>query len=362
VVARFGGDEFAVLARNVTRAQAGRIGAEILEHMSMLTQVHDSKVFHLQCSIGIAIMRRSALDAHEYLSRADIACHAAKENGRNRLEIYRVSRQESQQMANEIAWVQKIRHALENDGFVLLYQPLLRISTGWTDHFEVLLRLPGEDQQLVSPDAFLPAATRFGLMQEIDYWVIEHAIKSLSEQKSPRAPISFSINLSASVLENDGFSRHVAMLFDRYGVDPDSIIFEFTEPTAVRFAAESDQHIASLRKLGCRFAIDDFGKGYSSFSYLRQLSVDYLKIDGSFVIGLEHDEVNQTLVRVMGEVARAVRMETIAECVENAATLELLAEFGIDYAQGHHIAYPSRDPVEIDRPVRQKTGRQRRTA
>ncbi|MGD8341550.1 MAG: diguanylate cyclase, partial [Gammaproteobacteria bacterium] len=254
VVARFGGDEFAVLARNVTPTLAKRIGEKILEHMSLLTQVHDNKVFHLQCSIGVAMVRNSALDVHEYLSRADIACHAAKENGRNRLEIYKTSRKENAQMANEVAWVQKVRKALDGEGFMLVYQPLLRVTTGWTDHYEVLLRLKSEQGELVSPDAFLPAAVRFGLMLDIDYWVAENAIKSLSKFRSPRADLSYSINLSASVFESDRFGKYVEALLKKYDVPPEAIIFEITEQTAVRFAAESDKQIQRLREIGCRFA------------------------------------------------------------------------------------------------------------
>jgi diguanylate cyclase (GGDEF)-like protein len=360
VVARFGGDEFAVLARNVTPTRATRIGEKILEHMSLLTQVHDNKVFHLQCSIGVAMVRNSALDAHEYLSRADIACHAAKDNGRNRLEMYKTSRKENTQMANEVAWVQKIRQALEGDGFTLVYQPLLRISAGWTDHYEVLLRLRTDEGELISPDAFLPAAVRFGLMLDIDYWVAENAIASLARHQSPRTDLNYSINLSASVFETDRFGKHVEALLRKHEVRPEAIIFEITEQTAVRFAAESDKQIQRLRELGCRFAIDDFGKGYSSFSYLKQLSVDYLKIDGSFVLGLENDKMNQTFIRVMGEVARAVRMETIAECVENAETLALLDELGIDYAQGHYISHPTEQPTELEIKVPRKPERRRR--
>lgn len=350
LVARFGGDEFSLLARDVTRKQALLIGEKILQQMALLSQVHDNKVFHLQCSIGIAMVRHSALDAHEYLSQADIACHAAKENGRNRVEIYKASRKENQQMANEIDWIQRIKKALDEDGFVLVYQPLLRISTGWTDHHEVLLRLKSEDDELVSPDAFLPAANRFGLMVDIDHWVLEHAIESLARYRTPRTNLNFSINLSASVFENERFGKHVESLLSRFNVPPESVIFEITEQTAVRFAAESDKRIALLREVGCRFAIDDFGKGYSSFSYLKDLPVDYLKIDGSFVENLAHDEMNQTLVRAMGEVARAARLETIAEYVDSAETLELLGRLGIDYAQGHFIAEPAITPVELEMP------------
>jgi len=345
VVARFGGDEFAVLAKNVTRKQARDIGENILRHMSMLTHVHDSKVFHLQCSIGVAMVRRSDLDPHEFLSQADIACHAAKENGRNRLEIYRVSGREDRQMAREIDWVQRVRRALEQSDFVLVYQPMIEVGTGRTGQFEALLRLEMDDGRLISPDVFLPAAARFGLMVDIDHWVLENVIRALAEHGGDGTPLRFSMNLSASVFEDQRLGRDVAALLDRYDVPPERITFEITEQTAVRFAMGSDRQISMLRELGCRIAIDDFGKGYSSFSYLKELPADYIKIDGSFIENLEHDEMSQTLVRVIGEVARVVGMETIAESVQSARTLKLLARLGIDHAQGHFIGRPARAPA-----------------
>jgi diguanylate cyclase (GGDEF)-like protein len=347
-VARFGGDEFAVLARGVSRKQAHAIGENILRHMSMLTHVHENKVFHLQCSIGIAMVRRAGIDPHEYLSRADIACHAAKENGRNRLEIYRVSRREDRQMANEVGWVQRVRRALEQDAFVLVYQPMVKISTGSTDHYEVLLRLETDDGSLISPDVFLPAADRFGLMVDIDHWVLENVIKALAEQRMRRSGLCFSMNLSASAFENRRLGKDVESLLAGYDVPPDAVILEITEQTAVRFAMGSDKQISMIRDLGCRFAIDDFGKGYSSFSYLRELPVDFLKIDGSFVENLEKDRMNQTLVRVIGEVARVAGMETVAESVQSAKTLELLTRLGIDYAQGFFLGRPSREPADAE--------------
>ncbi|HSG63752.1 MAG TPA: EAL domain-containing protein [Gammaproteobacteria bacterium] len=359
IVGRFGGDEFTVLARGVNRHQARDIGAKIIEQMSMLTQVYDNKVFHLQCSIGIAMMRRSALGPHEFLSQADIACHSAKEKGRNRLEIYRVSDRENQQMAREVGWVRTVRTALERDSFVLVYQPLVRLVTGKTDHYEVLLRLETEDGRLIPPDAFLPAATRFGLMVEVDYWVLAHALEALAQFRAERGDLHFSINLSASILDNEGFAKYVEGLLQKYKVPPSAVIFEITEQVAVRFAAESDKQLTMLREIGCRFAIDDFGKGYSSFSYLKKLPVDYLKIDGSFVENLERDPMNQTMVRVIGEIARVAGIETVAECVQNAAALALLAKYKIDYAQGYYLGRPARQPEQTVVPVQLAVNRPR---
>jgi diguanylate cyclase (GGDEF)-like protein len=351
IVARFGGDEFTVLARRVTRQQACDIGAKIIEHMGMLSQVYENKVFHLQCSIGVSVIDSSHLGPHEYLSQADIACHAAKDKGRNRLELYKSSSQENKQMAKEVGWIQRVKRALEKDAFVLGYQPLIRLSTGLTDHYEVLLRLETDDGKLFPPDAFLPAAARFGLMVDVDNWVLAHAIEALGKFRLSRPNLRFSINLSASIFENEHLAKHIQILLKRYSVPADAVIFEITEQAAVRFVAESDKQLALLRMLGCQFAIDDFGKGYSSFSYLKKLPVDYLKIDGSFVENLERDPMNQTMVRVIGEIARAAGLQTVAECVQSAAALALLAKFRIDYAQGFFIGRPARAPKEVTMPM-----------
>lgn len=343
-VARFGGDEFTVLARSVDRHEAREIGRGVLEQMRMLTQIHGDKVFHLQCSVGIAMARAGELDAHEYLAQADMACHAAKSKGRNRLEMYRLSDRDNQQMAKDIRWVQTVRRALEHGSFVMLYQPLVDLQTGWADHYEVLLRLQTENGQLVPPDAFLPAAARFGLLAQIDRWVLENAIAALAGFLVSRPDLRFSINLSASVLEDDRLAAYVQSLLSEKRVPPGAVVFEITEQVAVRFAARVDRQLASLRELGCGFAIDDFGKGYSSFSYLKQLPVDYMKIDGSFIDRLDRDRIDQTLVRMLAELGRATGISTVAERVQNAATLDILAKFGIDYAQGYYLGRPARAP------------------
>lgn len=355
VVARFGGDEFTVLARHVTRQQAQEIALKIIEQMRLLTQVHGSKVFHLQCSVGVAMLRSGQLDSHEYLAQADIACHAAKAKGRNRFEIYKASDRENQQMAREIAWIQIVRDALERNAFVLVYQPLVDIKTGWAYHYEVLLRLETGRGELIPPEAFLPAAGRFGLVIDIDRWVVEHALRALAGFREKRPELRFSVNLSASVLEDRHFAAHVIALLDENGIPPQAIVFEITEQMAVRFAMQVDKQLTTLRELGCGFAIDDFGKGYSSFSYLKQLPVDYLKIDGSFVERLDRDRIDQTMVRMIGELGRAAGIKTVAEYVQNGATLDLLAKFGIDYAQGFYLGKPSRIPEEREFPVGRST-------
>jgi diguanylate cyclase (GGDEF)-like protein len=351
VVARFGGDEFIVLLRNVTRHEAKLIAGQVLELMRSVKHVEQDRVFHLQCSIGIATLNGGRFSAHELIAQADIACQTAKTHGRNRAELYSVAEKRSEQMAKDVDWVRRIRGALDNGGFVLYYQPLLHIKSGAVTHYEALLRMKTDDE-LISPQTFLPAAERFGLMADIDRWVLEHAVRALAEFGADDPRLSLAVNLSSYAFENDGLASYVRSLLREQGVSGDRIVLEITEQLAVRFAVKTDRQVAQLRDLGCRIAIDDFGTGYSSFSYLKRLPVDYLKIDGSFIKGLVRDRVDQSMVRMVGEVARAAGMQTVAEYVHSAAALALLAKYGIDYAQGFFIgrAAPRPQQVEIAAP------------
>jgi diguanylate cyclase (GGDEF)-like protein len=336
LVARFGGDEFVVLLKDVTRWEAKAIAAQVLELMRNVKHAEQDHVFHLQCSIGIAAISGNRFNQKELIAQADIACQTAKMHGRNRAELYSVASKQSEQMENDVRWMRSIRDALGSDAFVLHYQPLLHIASGKVTHYEALLRLETE-RGLVGPQTFLPAAARFGLMADIDLWVLERAVRSLAEFSAEDPRLCLSINLSSFAFEQVGLGARVRTLLREHRVEGDRIVLEITEQLAVRFAAKTDKQISMLRDLGCRLAIDDFGTGYSSFSYLKRLPVDYLKIDGSFVKKLARDPIDQSMVRMVGEVAKAAGMETVAEYVQNAATLKLLADYGIDYAQGFHI-------------------------
>jgi len=347
VVARFGGDEFAVLLKDVTRAQARQIAAKILGQMRSLTHLHDGKAFSLQCSVGAAEISGERTDPHELLSKADLACHVAKSKGRNRLEFFRTSLKESRQMTRDIDWVKSIREALEKDLFTLHYQPVVHIKHGTAKHYEALLRLKREDGTVISPQVFLPAATRFGLLPDIDRWVVQHALRTLAEVRAAHPDLCFSINLSATTFDESDFVAHVRTKLRENDLPGDAVIFELTEQEAIRFALHTAKQMAALRELGCRFAIDDFGTGYSSFAYLKRLPVDFLKIDGSFIKSIERDAVDQTMVRLIGEVAKAANMQTIAEYVQSRAALKLLGKYGIDYAQGFHVGRPVETPADI---------------
>ena len=270
-----------------------------------------------------------------------------------------MSRREAEKIVADVGWVSKLRDAIDNDEFTLRFQPIVQIATGRITHHEVLLRLKADDEKMIAPDAFLPAAVRFGLMGEIDAWLVQHAIRELAEHRQDRPDLRFSINLSANAFETDDLAGYIRAHLEKNDVPPDAVIFEITESLAVRHLSHVEKQIANLRELGCELALDDFGTGYSSFGYLQRLPVDYIKIDGCFVRDLVNNPVDQKMVRLIGEIGREAGMRTIAEYVQDAPTLALLSELGIDLAQGYFIGRPTvvpttkSMPIPINQPKRQ---------
>ncbi|HEX4997560.1 MAG TPA: bifunctional diguanylate cyclase/phosphodiesterase, partial [Terriglobia bacterium] len=244
-VARFGGDEFVVILRNVSRRQARVLANELLDQMRRLSHIEQDQIFHVQCSIGVSMIPDSRQDAHEIIAQADMACQAAKSHGRNRMEFYNPAGKQSELMMQDIHWMRSIRSALETDGFVLHYQPLQHIRTGVISHYEALLRLK-TPQGLVGPQAFLHAVARFGLMADIDRWVVENAVRSLAEFNRSNPDIQLSVNLSTYALEDASFAAWVRSLLREHNVSGDHIIFEITEQMAVRFAVKTDKQLTML--------------------------------------------------------------------------------------------------------------------
>jgi diguanylate cyclase (GGDEF)-like protein len=338
-LARFGGDEFVVLARDVSRHEAKALASKVLELMRGLKHVEHERVFHLQCSIGVTAFHGDRISSHEVIAQADIACQSAKSRGRNRVEVYSPAGKQSEQISKDVTMMNLLRDALEHDKFELHYQPLMHIESGTISHYETLVRLPTEEG-LIGPDSLLPAAFRFGLMADIDRWVLRRVVRALAEI-GPETDVKLGTNISGYAFEDEHLGSYLRSQLSDHGVSGDRLVLEITEQLAVRFAANTDRQIVALRDLGCQLAVDDFGSGYSSFSYLKRLPVDYLKIDGSFIKGLARDRVDQAMVKMVGEVARAAGMQTVAEYVHSAATLDHLERYGIDYAQGFFIGEPS---------------------
>ena len=359
VLARFGGDEFVILLRDVDIVGATASAETILTNMRRLAHIEGEQVFHVHCSIGVTMMGGDNFHHDELINQADIACREAKSAGRNRMRVYARPEDADDGELTDVSWMTSLREALDEDKFEIRFQPINTILTGETTHHELLIRLKAEDGSYISPDAFLPSAVRFGLMNEIDFWMIRNAAIAYAKYSSPQNPIKFAINLSANAFENDDLTSYVQETFERHEVRPGDIIFEITESLAVRRPLQVDRQIATLRDLGCQFALDDFGTGYSSFSYLQKLQFDYIKIDGTFVQDLPNNPVDQKMIRLIAEVGKEAGMQTIAEYVRNVESLELLAELGVDMAQGYFVGRPTKAPKTQPTPVSLKSRRQK---
>jgi diguanylate cyclase (GGDEF)-like protein len=362
LVARFGGDEFVILHCNTDEASARTMAERILANMRRLAHVENERVFHIHCSIGVTMIDRAKANPDEIIAEADIACREAKSAGRNRMQFFEKSSHIAERASSDVGWMNRLRNAVDADSFELRFQPINRIDTGATTHHEVLLRLRGDDGKLMSPDAFLPSAVRFGLMSEIDLWTIRHSAEAYSEYVQEIPQLRLSINLSANAFESDNLSEFVASVFDEYGVPANRIIFEITESLAVRRPRHVELQIDALREMGCKLALDDFGTGYSSFSYLQKLHFDYIKIDGSFVHDILNNPVDQKMIKLIAEVGREANMRTVAEYVQDAESLELLGELGVDLAQGFFVGRPTRRPLYKSTPISLSFRRNRRTS
>jgi diguanylate cyclase (GGDEF)-like protein len=338
VLCRLGGDEYAVLLANTDLNQAWAIAVEFREQIQGLQCRLQGQLAEVSCSIGISEINGKASRTEDYLKQADIALYVAKGRGRNRVHVYNPEDRESDELRHNLEWVRKVRKAISEDGLKFHFQPVLHLASGEIDHYEALLRLDLPDHGEVLPKAFIPALEKAGEMCMIDHWVIRQAIRLLGQY--PRLK-RLAINLSAQAFGDDGIMPLVEDMLGNEKVDPKRLIFEMTESASLTNISGTQNMIARLQKLGCCFAVDDFGTGFSTFSYLKQFSANSIKVDGSFIRDLGNDPVNLALVRSIHEVARTLGKETIAEFVENEIDLNLLREMGIDFAQGYHIGRPA---------------------
>lgn len=362
VVSRFGGDEFTILVRDVSKKQVKAICRELLKDLREHAFFEGGHCFSIPCSIGITMFGNADHSSAELLAQADMACHEAKARGRNRLEFYQTSGTEMGQIAADINWSEKIRSALAKDGFVLHYQPIAHIETGKVIHYEVLLRMQGEHGRLVPPDAFMPAANRFGLMSAIDEWVIRNALAALAKFRIDDPGVCLTLNISGNIFEDSDLPLHIRTHLEANKLPADAIILEITEQVAVRNMVNARRQMGALATLGCRFALDDFGSGYSSYNYLKRLPVDYVKIDGVFIEGLVDDEVDRQIVKSICDIAGAAGKQTIAEYVENSETYDLLGELGVQYAQGYYVGRPAAELMPDKLPAAISGARRKRRA
>ncbi len=340
VLARLGGDEFAIILTHADVSVAESVANQIREAVQHHTDAVEKYPEGVTVSIGIAVFPEHGDKAETLLTCADLAMYNAKEEGRNCVRVY--TPKQKTHIELRLVWERRIREALDSEGFALVLQPIMDIRKNLIMGHEVLLRLINEKGEMELPGVFLPIAERFGLIHDIDRWVVKKAIHLIKKLKQDGKPAYLEVNISGKSFADKKLLPMIRNELAVTGVDTASLIlvFEITETALIENMADAQSFISELKSIGCLFALDDFGIGFSSFNYLKQLPVDYLKIDGSFIVNLARDTTDQHLVKAMVEVARGLGKKTTAEFVGSEETLCLLREYGIDYAQGYHIGKP----------------------
>ncbi|MHB8455764.1 MAG: putative bifunctional diguanylate cyclase/phosphodiesterase [Acidiferrobacterales bacterium] len=345
LISRHGGDEFAVLLYSVGADDALRVAESFRNRLSANSFRYGNNLVNIGCSIGLAMIEKDTKSASDALAQADIACHMAKRHGRNRVHAFDKTDSDSVTvMSLDMGWSRRIRQAIDNDRFVLAYQPIVRIKDGEIERHEVLLRMLDDHNELIMPQGFLPSAERFGLAVEIDMWVIAHAVDDLAERRKARPSLRYSINLSGQSLSANGIFDLVRRKIEETGVDPTSLSFEVTETAAIADMTSAVTLLSGLRSLGCQTALDDFGAGMSSFAYLQDLPVDCIKIDGRFVRNIATNPVDKAMVKAMNEIAHTLGKQTVAEFADSESGYSVLKEIGVDYGQGFLLGRPMAEP------------------
>lgn len=346
-LARVGGDEFALLLENCSLDNAADVARGLLDSIHGFRFSYHGKSFVVGGSIGLVVINRKSESVSLILSQADTACYTAKDLGRNRVYVFQGPEDSSELRHAGTSWVTRINQALEESRFCLHYQPILPLDSGHPDrprYFEVLLRMEQNNGDMVLPMAFIPAAERYNLMQILDRWVVEAAFadyRRLLEEGVSMHDCIFSINLSGSSLCDEKLSKFLEYQFASYQVPPHRICFEVTETAAITNLTQALGLIQQQKRIGCRFMLDDFGSGLSSFTYLKNLPVDGIKIDGAFVKDMVANSMDCAMVEAINNIGHAMGLITVAEYVEDATILQRLREIKVDYVQGHGVQQPA---------------------
>lgn len=344
-LARLGGDEFGLLIALSTIENGIDVASNLLNICKDFRFAWQDKTFSVGASIGMVVINKGTDSIAEVLSQADTACYAAKDMGRNRIHIYEAGDSDLLKRRGEMQWVARINKALDESRFCLFHQKIIPLKDESTkrDHYELLVRMKDEDGKLIPPGAFIPAAERYNLMSMLDRHIISAAFQYFNKNQELLDNLELcAINLSGQTLSDLKFSNFISDLLDESGIPPHKICFEITETAAISHLKNAMQLITQLKSKGCAFALDDFGSGLSSFAYLKNLPVDYLKIDGAFVKDMIDDPIDFAMVKSINEVGHVMGKKIIAEFVEDECILEKLKEIGVDYAQGYAIARPEK--------------------
>ena len=343
-LARLGGDEFGVLLKQCSLTHAEEVAERMLELVKEFRFTWQDKTFSIGASIGLVMVDNPDQSHTELLRAADMACYAAKDKGRGRVHVYRPDDVELLQRRGEMEWVSQLTRALQDNQFVLHQQRIIALDGTTTGPFcEFLVRLKDRVDGLILPGAFIPAAERYDLMPKLDRWVLTHVFAHLAQQFSTRQAATDSIyfiNLSGATLGDVSYLQFVKEALSHNDIPPQAICFEVTETAAIANLSNALSFIQNVKSLGCKVALDDFGTGLSSFSYLKTLTADYLKIDGGFVRDMLQDPMDAAIVTAINNIGHVAKMKTIAEFVENMEIKNRLAEIGVDYAQGYGLHRP----------------------
>ena len=348
ILSRLGGDEFAILLNGCSLDKSKEIANKIIEAVKEHRFVWEDNIFNIGVSIGMIQMHGHRINYSELMSTADVACYKAKEEGGNRFHVFQENDKELAERRNEMDMVAQIQQALDTDLFELYKQdirPLKDKDHTNKIHCEILLRMNNPDGSIMTPDRFIPAAEHYNLMPAIDEWVVSNTLKWLSSLPDMKNTMKLcSINLSGYSITEPAFLSFVKEQIDAYRIPTEIICFEITETVAIRNLAKASHFMHELKKIGCQFALDDFGSGVSSFGYLKALPVDFIKIDGVFIRDIVSNKINQAMVKSINDIGKVMGKKTIAEFVENAEIVEVLKKINIDYAQGYYFSKP--EPVK----------------
>ncbi len=344
LLCRLGGDEFAIVTPMVDINAVISLANNVNQVFKKIVVSDFHQSYQLSSSIGIALYPDNGTTIQDLLSNADLAMYHAKETGVNHYHIYDPSNNYHQELNERLEWKQLIEHAISNDRLILYYQPILNLKKNTISHYECLLRVIKEDGSLLSPAQFIKFSEELGLIEIVDKMVINLAInKLINLHQTGHENIALAINLSGQSINNDNVKREIKRLLNQPEVSSNNIIFEITETSAVTNFKTAQIFINEIRELGCQVALDDFGSGFSSFYYLKNMSFDYIKIDGAFIQRIEHDKEDKIFVKALSDVARALGKKTIAEFVETEKSINILSELHVDFAQGYYISKPLPD-------------------
>lgn len=361
-LARMGGDEYAVILRNVRADSIHSAADNFRRSLAEMPFHYAGKQYSISATVGVALMDASTPSLSEVMANADIACHVAKNGGRNQVHVFSADADQKAAMDLELGWSARLRKALSEDEFELRFQPMLDASavdfdalpseegrlwqennpalTGSVASYEVLLRLRDSEGNMISPEAFLPTAERFNMMVDIDRWVIDNAFAQLAQLSQQGRLVRLSINLSEQFLLDEDCVPYIASRLSEHVLDANLLTFELTESRAISNLSRTVEVVAQLKAMGCRIGLDDFGTGFASFTHLKRLDVDYLKVDGSYMKSMSQDPINAAVLAAIAKIAHALGKRTVAECVESAREAGALKGSGIDMLQGYFVARP----------------------